>query len=354
MPELWETADLLDVSYADEAAPPDGFWRAMFPRQFNSTAQAIVFDDLPVRDRRLAPFVAPNVQGRVMKSRGRTMSSFSPAYVKPKHVVDPTKAIARRRGEPLGGQNAGTLSLEQRFDACVADNVRTERELIERREDWMAAQAVIYGEVVVSGEDYPTQTVDFKRDASLTVTLGGGMTWDDPDSTPLLDVRDVRKDAFTLGRAPTNKLIFGTDAWNAWAEHADVQNTLDNMKRGSESNYNATGMVDGSPVEYMGQISGPQGAGRIDLWVYSNDYEDDDGSIVPFLDPRDVVGVGGNLGGFMCYGAILDADAGLQALPRFPKMWKNPDPSVVYTMTQSAPLPVPTNPNNSWRIRALA
>lgn len=354
MPELWETAELMEVATSDQAAPPDGFWGRFFTRRFYSTAQEVYFDQLPDRDRRLAPFVAPNVQGRVMKSRGRTMASFAPAYLKPKHVVDPSKAITRRKGEPLGGLNAGSLSLDARYDAAVADNLRAEREMIERRWDWMQAQAAIYGYVDVEGEDYPKVRVDFQRHASLTVVLGSGVRWNEVNSVPLADIGAVRTIAFQKGRAPVNNLIFGTDAWNAFAAHATVKALLDNQKRGSESNYNATGLTDGSPYEYMGQISGPSGAGRIDLWVYSNEFEDDTGALVPFLDPRDVVGIGGNLGGVMAFGAIMDKKAGLAAVPLFPKMWDNEDPSVTYTMTQSAPIPVPTNPNNSFRIRALA
>ncbi|MGD9545035.1 MAG: major capsid protein, partial [Methylocystis sp.] len=43
--------------------------------------------------------------------------------------------------------------------------------------------------------------------------------------------------------------------------------------------------------------------------------------------------------GIRTYGAILDRKV-LQALSRFPKVWDEEDPSVTYTMTQSAPLPL--------------
>ena len=36
------------------------------------------------------------------------------------------------------------------------------------------------------------------------------------------------------------------------------------------------------------------------------------------------------------------------------KMWEEDDPSVVYTMSQSAPLYVPTNPNNTFRLKVTA
>jgi hypothetical protein len=351
--ELWDTADLLEVTYADDAAPPDGFWLTNFyGRVFTSQAEVIYFDQLPNRDRRLAPFVSPNVQGRVMRHRGTSLASFAPAYVKPKHVVDPSKAIARRPGEPLGGLNTGTLTLNQRYDAAVADNIRVERELIERRWDHMACRATAYGQVVVVGEDYPEVTVDFQRDASLTAVLAGAAQWGGPDATPMSTIGVLRSRAFKAGRASIGRLIFGVDAFNAFAEADEVKRLLDNMRRGSESNFNTTGLSEGAPVEYMGQISGPNGAGRLDMYVYSNEYEDDTGAMVPYIDPGDVIGVGNNLGGVRAFGAIKDKRAGLQSMPIFPKMWENEDPSATFTMSQSAPLMVPTNPNNSFRIRA--
>ena len=47
-------------------------------------------------------------------------------------------------------------------------------------------------------------------------------------------------------------------------------------------------------------------------------------------------------------------DADLQALDIFPKMWKNPDPSVIYLMSQSAPLMIPSRPNCTLRARVVA
>lgn len=348
--EIWATADLIEVAYDDQASPPDGFWLRFYPRVITSQAEEIYFDQIPVRDRRLAPFVSPNVQGRVMRSLGFNMASFKPAYVKPKHVVDPARAIPRRRGEPFGGN----LSLQERYDAIVADNIVTERALIERRWDWMGGQAMVYGSVTVAGDDYPSRTVDFGRDASLTTTLTSGVYWNETNGDPMADISLQRKNAFTRGRAPVNTLVFGVDAWDAFASRPEFTILLNNQNRGSNSLFNTTGLASGEPYEYQGRIQGPNGGGQIDMWTYSNEYEADDASMVQYLDPRDVVGIGGNVQGFQCFGAIMDSDAGLQSLPMFPKSWKNEDPSVTYTMTQSAPLPVPANINNTFRIRALA
>lgn len=348
--EIWETADLMEVTYDDLAAPPDGFWMQFYPRTITSDKAEIYFDQIPVRDRRLAPFVSPNVQGRMMRSLGFNMASFRPAYVKPKHVVDPSRAIPRRRGEPFGG----TLSLQDRFDAIVADNLAVERELIERRWDWMGGQALCYGAVTVAGDDYPARTIDFQRDASLTTTLTDTHYWNQTTAEPMADLSLQRKNTFVRGRAPANKVIFGVDAWDAFSSRTDIQELLKIWSRGSNSVFNSTGLQSGEPYEYQGQISGPNGGGRIDMWTYSNQYENQEGAMVEYLDPRDVVGIGSNVQGFQCFGAIMDADAQLQPQSMFSKSWRNPDPSAVYTMTQSAPLLVPANANNTFRIRALA
>lgn len=348
--DMWGTAELIVLQQDRRQAPPDGFWMRFFPTVVTSTAEEIYFDQLPIRDRRLAPFVAPNVQGRVMRDRGRPMGSFKPAYLKPKHVVSPDRAIRRMPGEPL----QGNLSPAQRRDRIVAQNMRDEREMIERRWDWMAAHAVIYGYVDVYGEDYPKVRVDFKRDASLTIILGAGATWDDPDVLdPIADINLGRTRAFELGQSPVNTIIFGTLAWAAFSSKEKVQKLLDNQNRGSNSLFNSTGLQSGEPYEYQGRIAGPNGGGFIDLYTYSNTYEDENGEMQDYLDPRDVVGIGGNLQGVRAFGAILDHES-MEAVPMFPKMWKNQDPSVIYTMTQSAPLMVPGNPNNSFRIRAVA
>ena len=58
--------------------------------------------------------------------------------------------------------------------------------------------------------------------------------------------------------------------------------------------------------------------------------------------------------GVRCFGAILDEKAGFNAMAVFPKMWSQQDPSATYVMTQSAPLTVPVNPNNSLTAQVLA
>lgn len=346
---VYDTATLIGVQSRPDNQP-DGFWLSFFPDEVMSQGEEILFDDLGDNDRRLAPFVAPMAQGRVMRDKGFETKSFRPAYVKPKHVVSPHKALHRRPGETL----TGMMSPMDRFNAAVAANMVTERMLIERRLDWMAAQAIAYAAVTVQGEDYPEQYVDFGRDASLTDVLTGTARWGESAADPLGDIRTLRQAAYTLGGYPVTKLIFGASAWALFSADAEVKDLLSTQKRGSTSDFQLPVMQDGRPFALEGYIgnSAAGSGGLIELWTYSNFYEATlGGARTDYIHTYDVVGVG-NPFGKQAFGAIMDADAGLASLRMFPKMWKNEDPSVYYTMTASAPLMVPMNPNSTFRLRA--
>ena len=90
------------------------------------------------------------------------------------------------------------------------------------------------------------------------------------------------------------------------------------------------------------------------MYVYSDYYQDEAGNAVPFMSSKDIVLTGPNVMGVRAFGAIMDAKAGLRALPKFPKMWEEEDPSAVMVMTQSAPLMIPVNPNNTLKATVLA
>lgn len=333
---------------------PDGFWRNLYPRVITSDRQEIMFERADLDDRKLAPFVAPNVQGRVMRGQGYTAESFRPAYVKPKHIIEPHMAIPRRMGEPL----LGGMTQQARFNAITAETLRLQREMIERRWDWMAARATIDGMVLVTGDDYPPKLVDFKRDASLTIVLSGTARWDQTaTANPLADLADASDDAFNLGHAPITDIVFGMSAWKEFIRNSDVLDLLNTQKRGSTSEFARTVLTQSSNYQSMGFIDGP--GGRFNMWRYRNWYSEVDsfGNLTKqdFLDPRDVVGYGPAIQGTAMFGAIQDVQANfLTEATIFPKQWEEQDPSVVYTMSQSAPLFAPLNPNNTFKIRVMS
>lgn len=350
--DIFSTLELVEV--INLQTTPDPYWLNLgFPTELTFETEEILFD-MVADDRRLAPFVSPNVQGRVQRERGYSTKTFKPAYVKPKHVVDPTRAIARLPGErPLG-----ELSLEQRYNAVIANLLQVQKNQITRRWDWMGARALIDGEVTVVGEDYPAVTVNFGRDASLTTTLAGGAQWTKANFTagtadPLKDIADLRLIVNRLAHSSITRLTFGLDAWDAFTSAPNVKELLNQFFRGSESDFVAQ-LTDGTPYEFRGRIQGSNGIGLLELYTYSDQYEHElTGDATDYLDSGTVVGTGPGIRGSRCFGAIRDRRAQLAPMSLFPKMWDEEDPSVTQLMTQSAPLMVPAQPNASFTMKVV-
>lgn len=317
-----------------------------FGRQIAFTTEQVMFDEIETI-RQIAPFVSPVVQGRVMRSEGYSTKVFRPAYSKPKHIIDPNRMFARQAGEDLGGDT----SPEARWNAAIVQNITEERQQLQRLWNWMAAMAVIHGKVTVAGEDYPTQVVDFGRHADLTRVLQGTTRWGEADADPLADIAALRTRSALLSGSTITRLTMGLEAFDRFFADEKVQKMLkgDIRVTTSDSVLSAFGSTD-QPFEYRGVLQGANGQGRLEVYTYNEQYEDRNRQTVDIMSPYDVVGTGGGIQGVRCFGAIRDKRAGLQALPIFPKSWDQEDPSVSYTMSQSAPLMVPANTNNSFRI----
>jgi hypothetical protein len=345
--ELYDTRTMLEVQRVQKR--PLIFWLTnFFKKQINFQTDEIVFDRVSEDYRRLAPFVAPNVQGKIMKLEGYDTVRFKPAYLKPKHVVDADTAIARQPGESL---DTGSLTLEQRRDAVIANILERHKNMHVMTQEWMAANAVINGYVDVEGDGYPKVRVNFNRDAALTATLTGTAKWDQSTSNPLADIKTMRVKANDVCGATIRDIIFGSAAWASFSSKLEIQELLDTMSRGSDTDFTKLNDGFGNSVEYLGRLSGANGAGITRLWLYTGQYVDETGTVQLFLPTNAVVGVDGDmLDGYRCFGAIKDGKAGFQALEMFPKMWEEEDPWVEYVMTQSAPLMVPKQPNASFKL----
>lgn len=344
--KLYNTSTLLGLFR--EVEEPSTYFRSL------CFGNVVTFDDEYVdfekirQGRKLAPLVVPTAQGRPVYKEASQLTRLKPAYLKPKDPVSPGRVIKRRPGENLFAPN--NLTPQQRYNAIIGDILRVHRETIERREEWLAARAVIDGQVTLSGPDFPTVVVDFQRESSHTVTLSGAAAWNHASYAGSM-LKDIQTWVDRVRRAPfggpVNRLTVSPTVLEVLLTDDDVKKQLDTQIRGTNADLN-TGLRAGEYVEYIGKL-GP----NLELWVNSDFYEDENGNTQPFLAEGDLVLTGPNVFGVRCFGAILDEGAGFQALPAFPKMWTQQDPSATFVMTQSAPLPVPVNPNNTLKATVL-
>lgn len=343
--ELWDTHTLLGVYR--ELDPIPSYWLdLLFPNEMTFDTEYIDFERIPRVGRKLAPFVVPLAQGRPIFEEGSNLARFKPAYVKPSDPVTPTRALRQRPGTLLSPDQSTPM---QRYNAIKSDIIAYHRTAIERRWEWLAAQAVIEGKVTISGDDYPTQLVDFGRAAGHTIVLGVAARWGD---TGVSIIDNIQTWADTMHAAPfggaPNRLTVGTSAWGVMRKDDELLAELDTTRRGTEMDFK-TGLIGTGEARFVGNLGG-----NLDLWVY-NDYYTLNGSATPFMSPKDVVLTGPAVSGYRCFGAIVDVHAQFQALPVFSRNYlPEGDVAIEQVVTQSAPLMVPVNPNATLKAQVLA
>lgn len=287
--------------------------------------ESISFDKLS-SDKKLAPFVSPMVAGKAQRARGGNKHSFTPAYVKPKNFLDPKRVVKRQPGEAIGGQ----LTTSQRRQAILVDTMDDQRKKIKRREEWMVAQIIQTGKVIVEGEDYPTSEVDFQRDPNLTIDISGtAAAWDQSTAKPAEDLEDW----FALMMAPATHVIFGRGAYRKFISFDSVKKDLLDTDRGSET------VLEMAPSTQLASFKGRLGGAGPEVWTYAGYYEDTAGTKQLYIPDNGVAIVSTGSEGIRAYGAILDGEADYVATEYWPKNWVEKDPGVEQVMTQSAPLP---------------
>lgn len=312
-----------------------------FPTVQTETSEEIHFDvENDVMG--LAPFVLPVVEGQLIAERGYVTKTFKPAYIKPKHAFEPQKALKRAIGEPL----MGARSPEDRARQLVAEDLRVQRVIIERRLEWMASQVIRTGSVTISGDKYPTTVVSFSRDAALTVTVSGTAQWDDTAQDPLGNLETWANLVYQKSGSWPTDVIMDKDAWGHFRANEEVLAIIDRQRSaGSPPSLN-----ENAPLYNGGRLAGT--VMGFNIWVYVGYYKDDAGTMTPYL-PSGTVLMLGDLMGVRAFGAIQDEEAGIQALPFFSKSWLVPDPGRRFIMTQSAPLVVPYRVNASLAATVL-
>lgn len=308
-----------------------------FPEVQRHETEEIHFDiddDKP----RLAPFVSPLVEGKVVQSKGFTTKVFKPAYVKDKRVHRPDRAFRRAISEQIGGN----LSPTERAAINLQRDLEDQLSNLIRRQTVMASQALRTGTITVVGEQYPESVVNFGRAGGLTKALLTSARWGESGVSPADNLQDWIDEVQETSGATPNVVVMDTKSWKLLKADPKFKDSID-LRRGGDSQAE-TGLLVPDRISRARWVAN---SGDVQIWVYNEVYIDPaDGQTKKVLpDHTVIVADTTSLEGVRAYGAIMDEAAGLQARDYFTKSWLNEDPAVRYLMMQSAPLPVPYRVN---------
>lgn len=290
--------------------------------------------DIVRNGEKMATFVSPIVEGKVVKNEGFTTHSIKAPYLKEKMLLTPKDLMVREPGTTIYGPRDG---LEQRKQRNLAKKLRIMLDRFTRREEWMASKGLTTGKVTVVGEGVPSREIDFDMKAThLPVNLDTSRWSDTTNSDPIEDLKTWAQLIFEDSDRVPDKCVMGKTALNLFLNHPKVKEVLDNRRM-------VMGDVKPGLQENGAQKIADWFDPNLEIWTYSGKYIDpSDGVTKNALMPDKGALLGSSAA--RCerhYAKIQDLEAGDAVVRYFPKSWPVKDPSGQWIMVQSAPLPAP-------------
>ncbi|MCP3943231.1 MAG: major capsid protein [Desulfobacteraceae bacterium] len=309
--------------------PPRMLQNLVF-NQRNTNESDTIEVDIEKNGKKLAPFVTDLEGGKIVKGTTREAKMVKTPRIRLKHPM-PAKNLMGQKGPGQIYYAGGITDIMTAKKKKIATEQKNLKDQIANRTEWMCAQALTGVMSVV--QDNVSFQVNYLMPSSHKVILVGEEKWSDPKSKPRKQVKQwSQKMINALGFGPT-LMICGTDAAEALGDRLEEDKAFDARRiSAGEFTWKATS-------NYMGNLGG------IDVYSYGSAYEDD-GGLDQNLIPADKMYLIGTQARFTIeFGLILDLAAGAQVVGElFSKAWMKEDPSALWVLAESRPLPVPWQP----------
>ncbi|TDB43331.1 major capsid protein [Photorhabdus luminescens] len=316
-----------------------------FPNVVVETDEKVSID-VDVGLRRMAPFCSPLVEGKLVESRKYQTNTFKPAYIKDKRAPDLRKPIRRQIGERIGGEYTAAEREMLNLQFEMADQI----DMLNRRMEWMAANALVKSQITVVGEGFPATVIDFGRSSNLTVTLSGSDKWPlevakgATNNKPSSDIEEWQQRILKESGAVVTDIVFTQKSWKAFRLDTTINDNAITFPALSPFG----NQIDAGPRIQKGAVYKGRW-GQYDLWLYNDWFIDPlDDVEKPMIHDGAVIMSGEALAGTRAFGAIMDPEFTYGAMAYAPKSWVQPDPAQRYLLMQSAPLVIPSRVNASF------
>lgn len=305
-----------------------------FPNIVTADSEEVSID-VDVGKRRMAPFVSPMVEGKLVEQRRYQTNTFKPAYIKDKRAPDLRKPVRRQIGERIGGDMTGAERMMANLEFELTDQI----DMLNRRLEWMASSVLQAGTVTIAGDGFPTVVVDFGRAAGLTITLAGAAQWGQAGVVPSALLEQWQHEILKASGATVADIVFTTTPWTLFIQDPVVKAAIWFPGNGGVGNTVNVGAQIVKGAQYKGRW------GQYDLWVYNDWYVDDSDAQQPMIPDGTVIMSGPELMGTRAFGQIMDPDFSYEALPFAPKTWVEKDPAQRILLMQSSPIVIPSRVN---------
>jgi len=316
-----------------------------FKQRFMSKTENIDLDEVS-ENRIMAPFSAIDGAGKTITRPGFNARSYTPPALKPRQNMKQLDLLQRLPGEAI----YDGMTPEQRETQLVQQDMLRMHNAIMRRREWMCAQTMFGGQVVMEGDDYKA-TLDFaltNKETLLTTALWGAPT----TAVPLTDIERWMLAVLAETGVMPNKCIMATDVAQKFmlcdqvkAENAKFQNVLLKI--------DPTPLADYPGAVSLGWYKTPTGY-LVEIITYTEYWETvaANGTVTryPMIPAGQLVLANPDNSFIMAFGAYTDMStqpAVTYQVEEFPRQWYDGDTNIRWMELVARPLPAPTL-TNGW------
>lgn len=320
------------------------FFRTMFFKNTQTFTTKSVDVDFKKGNRALAPFVHRKIGGKTIPNSGYQTKSYTPPLVAPNKITTVDDLLNRLPGE---GIYSGKSPAERAVEKLAQDFIEL-NEMIVRREEWMAAQAIFTGTIPIVGDGI-NEVIDFSFTNKETITTAA-KKWGVETSDPIADLKRWRKEVQKNGFVNCNVCVMADDVATAFINHPKVQKLLD-TKGYDLAVIKPRELPNGAT--YIGTLH----AEGLDIYTYNEWYLDDwTDPTTPEqkpLVPDGTLALLSTMANYsMYYGAVTVLDGKTENFvtvegAKVPDTWIERNPSRRFLQLNSNPLPVP-HEVDSW------
>lgn len=255
--------------------------------------------------RRMAPFVVPGTKGVNIARPASTVRTYKAPLMKPKRVIEVSDIMRRGFGENIYSQRTPA----ERAQEMRANDLAEQVDSCVRRQEWMAAQALINGSYEVAGyaDDGKTALIDTVTfdgfDNKITIS-GSGLTWDNAGTADIFnDIGDasatIRRNA---GLIPT-VAICSANVAKYLIDSEKIRQYLLVPSRDNLALMSIQPRLTRPDLMRVGYIS----ALSLDIYAYDGGYENEEGEFTPYIpDDHMIIGVPGR--GKRLFGAVTQLE----------------------------------------------
>jgi hypothetical protein len=306
--------------------PAPHFLKDMFFPESKTNQSDTIDVDITIGGKQVVPFVSPIEGGTVVSKLGREMRSVKTPRLRPKKEFGAQELLTNRAPSGTFYAKGGDITRER--ERKVGEELADLKNRIDVTKEWMCAQAMT-GTITVSQENVAFE-VDYQLPVTHKPTAEDLWTAEGTKGQDVFD--DLQEWSDLIGEGVgtgADTLVLGSTAASAFLNLAKDSKWFDAARA------NAGSIALNFASNYIGNVGG------IAVYRYSKKYTDANGDAQYLVNPKAAIMASKDARRTLEHGLILDLKANARVVAEyFAKSWLNEDPSALWMLAESRPLPV--------------